>query len=575
MVAKNPVEQMKKQREQKQKEADKRAKLALLSEREIVKRTREKEKRKEIRDARLAKDAEEVRERQAEYRRKREQQEAQQKAQQEETMRKARVLLDHNKEDRDNSPCAPKNRARKRVRSEDEPSPSSVMQIANPVGAKPVSVRAPPATPAQCGVTAPRLSELMADNTYDIQPMPMPSLETVTALATMRVISSNTETGIGLWGTSSRRWSKPSGWSDIIQELTDAYTSFKDTDKNIVAGEYNAVFVSGVTKYADALPDFVAADGTAIPLDDVVFRITRPDVEHDSKKGDSTVRHRYKTLQEQADEMYYSLHGAANGYAIPVVAAMIFAGPKVRRKGKSLQLYGSMYVLKKAPVNMNTIMEDHSKHIACTKGLSIGSTEHSSALVKGARKVALRVLPVLVRQARLGGLYFDCKPANTLFVEGATVYLSDFDAAMYTVMRNEHCTWEGHLFMTLLLLSTHIRCYQPAGVAEGWASAMKPLLLDLAVAARTSSWLFDARVTDCAFVPGPIKTSADATSRLEMMVSAYFCDGQRTRYMKCNPRFDTRSKSKSLVSQLLKFVLTSSAISRDVEVCRVLGEVSY
>lgn len=426
--------------------------------------------------------------------------------------------------------------------------------------------------PTVTGPVAPRLEELKRDQAYTMEAMPMPEQDTVQTLSTMRILCADSTHGIGLWGERERRWCKPSGWASIVEELNHAYTDCGAHDKNIVTGEYNAVFIDCVQKYCSDLPSFETADGTPVPLSELVFRITRPDVEHDADSNESTVRHRYKTLQEQSDEMYYSLHGAANGYAIPCLAAMTFAGPKVRRKGKTMQLYGSLYVLKKAPVNLNNVLEDHSKHLVKTKGYSVGSEQHDTALVKGARRVALRVLPVLVKSAMLGGIYFDCKPSNTLFVEGANVYISDFDAAMYTIMRSEDTSWEAHLFMSLLLLLTHIRCYQPTGVAEGWAIAMRPLMLDLCVSARSAQWLFSARILECKFTPSHVSTTEQAKSRLEMMVSAYFCDRSRWQYFKCVPRFSTHSAAPGLVKQMLKFVLAGSAVSRDVDVLRALGD---
>jgi len=560
MPAKNPVAEWKKERERKQKEAEKAAKIALLSEKEIAKKKRDKEKRDELRTRRLEREQQEVQERQRAYREAREANMAKQKAAQDEAMRQARVLVElQQANDANSTAMSPPKHRPKRQRAEAPPqaSPSSVIR---------------PLSPSLVGPAAPGLAELRVDPQYNTSPMPMPDETTITSLATMRVLYADDKHGMGMWGDASGRWATPQGWWPIIENLNKAFTYYGQSDKGIVMGEYNAVFVDCVSHYCDWLPSFKDPEGNTIPLDDLVFRITRPDVEHDGTKG-APCRHRYKTLREQADEMYYSLHGAANGYAIPCVAAMIFTGPKVHRKGKSLQLYGSIYVLKKAPVTFTNVLDDHSKHVAKHKGLSIGSQELSLALVKGARKVAMRLLPVLVKQARLGGLYFDCKPANTLFVEGAAVYLSDFDASMYAILRDDGSNWECHLLVSLLLMGAHIRCFQPRGVGDGWAAAMRTLMLDLVVSARAAHWLFEARVVDRSFVPGRINTTAEAKSRLEMMVYAYFCDESRVQHFKVHPRLSSGPNSKPMVSQLLKFVLTGSSVSRDEAVCTALGEV--
>ena len=557
MGAKNPVDALKASREKRQKEAEKAAKLAALSEREIAKRQKLKEKRDEIRTGRLQKEQDELRERQQQHREAREAEMVAIKQRQEATQKEASVLMEQHANRAETSSPTHRAVARKRPAASLQASPSTVIR---------------PLSPSVSGPVAPRLEEIRRDDAYRISPMPMTDEDTITSLATMRVLYSDAKHGVGLWGEESDRWARPDGWWPVIESLNRAFTYYGHKDKNIVMGEYNAVFIDCVTKYCDWLPSMVDPEGTALPLDDLVFRITRPDAEHDGTEG-APCRHRYKTLREQADEMYYSLHGAANGYAIPCIAALIFTGPKVRRKGKSLQLYGSLYVLKKAPVTLNNVLDDHVKHISTVKQLPMHSSTLSEALVKGARKVALRVLPVLVKQARLGGLYFDCKPSNTLFVEGAHVYLADFDAAMYAIMCNRESCWEAHLLVSLLLMGTHIRCYQNAGLGQGWAIAMRMLMLDLVVSARSASWLFTARICECGFVPSRIETPDDARGRLEMMVYAYFCDPVRTSHLKQNPRFGTSLSSKPLVSQLLKFVLTGSCVSRDRDVCVALGEM--
>ena len=551
---------MKAAREKRAKEAERVAKLAALSEKEIAKRQKLKDKREQIRSDRLEREKQEVRERQEQYRKAREQDLAAEKAKQETAMRQARVLIEQHGNVTDPGSPSARPAAKKRIvaaSSSTQASPSTVIR---------------PLSPSLVGPVAPRLSELREEPTFGVHPMPMTDEATITSLATMRVLYADGVHGMGLWGEESNRWARPDGWWPVIEDLNKAFTYHSQSDKNIVMGEYNAVFIDCVTKYCNWLPPLIDPDGNELEMDDLVFRITRPDVEHDGTEG-APCRHRYKTLREQADEMYYSLHGAANGYAIPCIAAMIFTGPRVRRRGKLLQLYGSLYVLKKAPVTLNNVLDDHAKHVAKTKGLASNSPALADALVKGARKVALRVLPVLVKQARLGGLYFDCKPSNTLFVEGANVYLSDFDASMYAIMCHESSCWEAHLLVSLLLMGTHIRCYQNKGVGEGWGIAMRQLMLDLVVSARSARWLFEARVTKCVFVPGRIDDPEAAKARLEMMVYAYFCDCGRTAQMKTQPRFNQTATGQSLVSQLFKFVLTGSCVSRDSDVCAALGEV--
>lgn len=559
MPAKNPLEERRLKQEKARKEAEKTAKLAALSEREIQKRHKAKEVRDRIRAERLAREAAEVVERQQAYKEQRAETAASALRQREHQQRQVLKELGQKAQCENEllNPETPTKRAAiRRGRIETGASPNTVVR---------------PLSPSVNGPVTPSLDELRTDSSYTVDAMPFPDEDTIASLATMRVLYADATHGMGMWAEGSKRYARPDGWWPTIEELNRGYTYYGQTDKNIMMGEYNAVFINNATTYCTDLPTLLDPDGVAYDLDDLVLRITRPDVEVET--GETVCRHRYKTLQEQADELYYTLHGAANGYAVPCIAAMIFAGPKVRRKGKLLQLYGSLYVLKKAPVTLTNVLEDHVKHVASSKGFASNSVELAPHLHRGARKCALRVLPVLVRQAMLGGLYFDCKPANTLFVDGSNIYLSDFDASMYSIMRTDGTSWEAHLLVSLLLLSTHIRCYHPRGIGEGWGQAFKYLLLDLSVAARTSTWLMNARVRRCTFVPSRVSTVTEATARLEMMVSAYFCDPTRAQYFKNNPRFDTSPFGKPLLNQMLKYVITGSAVSTEASVRAALGEV--
>lgn len=553
MGAQNLFAPLRKKREQKQREDARQQKQAALSHAAIVKRQKLKEKREDERTRQLKLEAEEAKLQASQHRAMRELEAKNAQKTNEDSILQARTALVEVQSQTTNGSSPNAKPSRKR------PAVDFKLHFSE-------TASTTASTAAPQGPTVKELLDKLSPNV-----MPIPDEETVTSLSTMRVLYADAEHGIGLWGESSGRWVRPNGWWHVIESLNQAYTKHGKHDPDIMCGEYNAVFIDCVEKYCSWLPDLKTPSGDKLSCDDLVFRITRPDVEHD---GSATAhcRHRYKTLREQADELYYTLHGAANGYALPVIAAMIFEGPRVRRRDKNIQLYGSLYVLKKAPVTLTNILEDHTKHIALSKGMSVDSDELTPHLMRGARKVAAKVLPVLVKQARLGCLYFDCKPSNMLFVEGANVYLSDFDAAMYGIMKTDDSCWEAHLMISLLLLGTHIRCYQFTGIANGWAVAVRTLMLDLAVSARAAKWLFDARVTERAFIPTRVKTGVDASNRLEMMTSAYFCDKRRTKYFKNDPRFACGANAPPLVSQMLKFVLTGSSVSFDTEICTALGE---
>lgn len=556
-ISKNPAIELKRKREKQKKDIEKEAKVRALGERELEKKRIKKEEMENVRRQRLARDAAELLERQAEYKERRAELEREQAAGQKRAHDDAAAELLRASNRKDESPT-------QRPMKRHAPPPSR--------GRVEPKTASTPAPKIVSGPSAPTLDIMTASPEYEVDVIDLPDLSLVTSLATMRVFCADTPSGVGMWGDGAGDWAKPEGWRNLIENLNQSYTINGECDDSIVMGEYNAVFLCQLKRHCTRIPEFFYPSGEKVSEDGVVFRVTRPDAQ--TETDDGTVRYRYKTLCDQAHELYYSLQGAAQGYAIPVFAAMLFQGPRVRRNGKTIQLYGSLYVLKKAPTNLNTVFDNTIKHLKINRKLAMGTAEMDCAIQKCSRRLALRVLPVLVKQSRLGGLNFDCKPANTLFEGNATVYMADFDAAMFSIIRDDDSMWQAHLLMALLLLSTHIRVYHSKPVADGWAAALRPLLLDLVVKSRGAKWLHDARVTHCDFLPSCVKTPAEATLRLEMMISAYFLDEDRSRYFRAKPQF--RADNTPLVHQMLRFVLHgdgsgASAMASDSELEFALG----
>jgi hypothetical protein len=180
------------------------------------------------------------------------------------------------------------------------------------------------------------------------------------------------------------------------------------------------------------------------------------------------------------------------------------------------------------------------------------------------------VLPVLVRQSRLGVLSFDAKPGNYVFGEDNKAYAIDFDAAMYSVGIPGFGHWEPNLLLNLTLLTAHVRCYRHPALADGWASAVRELMIELCTHSRGEAWLYRARAdADRAFKEMMITNEEARRKCLEMVATAYFIKprGTVTTPFKAS-NGDTASP---LIHQLVRYCLHGSIKRTDGPVDRALG----
>ena len=215
----------------------------------------------------------------------------------------------------------------------------------------------------------------------------------------------------------------------------------------------------------------MAAGELASPLphlEDAVVRVTRPD---GSTRGERTI-YRFKERAALQRELYATLHASANGTGVACRAAFLF--PALERGG--VMLYGSCFVLECAATDADAALDRQQQEIE-RRGLEGPAREQ--ALRGVGASVACRVLPLVHRMSALGAVSADCKPSNIVFTEADAARAIDFDANMFALLTPAACEWPVCMLHNVALLSAHVRAFRPAPLADGWAAAVRPLVLDL------------------------------------------------------------------------------------------------
>lgn len=531
----------KKRAETKKKEERKKlaaARVEALSDKQKAKRDAGILQRKEIREARLAKDAAELKQRQVAAKAEREKAAA---------AEKQKVLA---------SQAALKRQLEEASKST---APPTKMQRARAASSAPTR----PPKPAEY---IPTLADLRLS---PFQQRPMPALSTLSCALQCCVVYADAQ-GLSAWGDGAGTWAHPSGWLKLIERFNQVYStpgSEPDWCDEVINGEYNVVFVGKSDHTGDVayLPPIKDREGGTVPLGNVVFRVTRPDSDH-MEEGQGKF-HRYKRLENLQREVYFTLHGAVNGFAPECYAALLFPAVVVKTKDGPVQLYGTLYIMRRAQVDLGTALDDHVEQ---TNGrVNPQSMEYVDSLRKSGRRVATRMLSVIVRQSRLGVLSFDAKPGNYVFGKDNEPYAIDFDAAMYAVDAAPR-NWEPNLLMNLTLLTAHVRCYRHPALADGWASAVRELMIELCTHSRGELWLQQARVDpNRKFREMTINSAETQRKCLEMVAKAYFVT---PRGQVVTPFRGVASKASSpLLHQLVRYCLHGSIKRTDGPLDRALG----
>tara|TARA_Y100000389_G_scaffold127804_1_gene125142 strand:+ start:1096 stop:2715 length:1620 start_codon:yes stop_codon:yes gene_type:complete len=397
--------------------------------------------------------------------------------------------------------------------------------------------------------------------------MPLPS--TLACTLQTSIVFADRE-GLSVWGEDAGMWSHPSGWLSTIETLNQIYKtpgSEPEWCEEVLNGEYNVVFVGrACAKNAPYFPQLKNRKGEVVPLDQVVFRLTRPDADNfESGKGKF---YRYKRLANLQREIYFTLHGAVYGFAPECYAALLFPAVVVQTKNGPVQLYGTLYAMHRAQVDLGNLLDQQVE--ATTERMNPQSMQYVESLRRSGRRVAIKMFPVIYLQSRLGVLSFDAKPGNYVFADDNKPRAIDFDSAMYTLHTSPQ--WEPNLLMNLTLLTAHVRCYRHPALADGWANALRSLMIELCTHSRGERWLQDARIDSKRMFQEMIIKDTDTQKKcLEMVATAYFVS---PRGKVVTPFKGVEHAGASpLMHQLVRFCLHGSISRKDAPLDRALGPV--
>lgn len=568
MPPSNPAVELRKARQKRQRAAEQAARTAQLTESQLEKQAKRKAQLAQVREERLAREAAEAEAARKAMREREAERAALEAAQMEKRKSEFLATLHANPRagEEEEAQAAP---SRKRVRA--APPPESAESDDTKHGN--ASLDSDFFQPPRTLIDALEREEL---------PASMPAtFDDVVNTATHRVMCAAPEC-VGVWGESvGDGYDAVSRWTQFCGVLTETLVNRKTNGMKCMYGEYNFV-VTGpelvrVVAPACPIPPIMDVDGKAVDADDLVFRITRPSVDRSNvdvaeagaeagAEAEASTAFRYRPLKDAAAEMYHVLHAAYSGFGMPCYAALLFPAQSVLGKsGRAVQLYGSLYVLKRGATNLNALVTERVRQMNAKYATNLARAKRGVG--SGVHDFALQnVLPKLVRQARNCILNFDCKPSNLMVCANKQVFLIDFDASMYA-LANSFMPWHSCLMVNLLLLCAHSRCSHVDAFASEFTRAFRPLMLELLPHARSQRWLFDAKVCNRAFFPGVATTPDRAQYKLESIVNCYFTDLDDTE-CKLLPRLVS---GQPLLPQLVKFALTGSSISTDPEILKALG----
>lgn len=545
-----------------EREQAKQAKIANMSEAERVKQEVNKLKLEQIRRERIDREAKEAIEIRNKIKRLREEEEAEEKREFDERRQRAVQL---SKENSLEEPKQQQKPSKKRVRFEvdsQEPSPKVVTTYGF-FDAIPRS----------------QINRVIEENALETQgtnghaTKPTVSIDDVLNMASYRIFHADVDCGAGLVGSGMRPWSEPQDWHSFVKGVNDLMLNEKNT-VNHFFGEYNYVIPGDeLEKHLGISPTLMHANGNQLDLKDIVFRITRPDMDRGDEDDDETEGGsvangicRYRRYKEMCMEMTHVLNAAASGFGVPCYAAFVFKSDFINvSMGKRVELYGSLYAFKRGEKDMNDLISSRVREVTQERNVE----NQQLAMSRGVEKFVNRlILPVIFKQAKQLVLNFDCKPTNVIILSNKQACLTDFDTALYS-LNVSFASFETCFFVNLLLMCTHIRAWVPTHFADAFVKSLRGLLLELCIHSRSSKWLFDARIRKTRFTPGNADTGEKAKNKLESVINSYFIERSEEAKYATPPRLQA---GKSLVSQILKFALTGSSVSNDAEICKVLGE---
>lgn len=393
-----------------------------------------------------------------------------------------------------------------------------------------------------------------------IVPNTMPPREDIQMSASCCVLCSNVEEGVCFWGNDMGKFACPYAWRPLMRWIEERYMRalskgcHDEIDDDVVQikhGEYNLVATI-------KQPDRLLAEGVELPPLDyerVVVRLTRPDgAKRVSSAYGSYMLMRYKRCAIMQRELYFQLHASCNGVGLRCEAAFLYPGTLAHDDGT--QLYGGVYVLQKAYKDMNKLIEEHTDRLDALPSPSQRVAEQRLA----GQRLAARAVQLIHHASALGLVAADVKPGNIVFDESGTPFFIDFDGCMNSIIQSGP-SYAPHVLHNLSLLTAHVRGFREPTLAEGWATSVEPLMLDLVAASRGCKWIGDAKPGNKPYAELPNDLEQTCSRRVEFVTTSYFLRSKMAAF-----KFIVGANAPPLIVQLVRFGLFGVTGSTDRDV---------
>ena len=273
--------------------------------------------------------------------------------------------------------------------------------------------------------------------------------------------------GVFQTATGGCKWHLNYPWSEFASKLKcaeNARTMKLDITsddglgvKRVGAGTFNIV----INTVPEIVPEWLKDK-------DVVYRITRPDIDHEGEN-------KYQTIGQMAGEADNAMFASANNIGVTVYSIASYAG---MRHGRTLR-YGTVYALLRADMDLFRALENCQSF-------------------DGGALIAVQVSELLFQVSRCSVAFFDIKPANILRMEnsggtGGYFRLTDYDPAFFIRLQDQD--WRTLLLLNLALLAAHVR-NQEFSSSKGFIASARPLLRQLIKRHKefkNVEWLFNVR----------------------------------------------------------------------------------
>jgi hypothetical protein len=352
-----------------------------------------------------------------------------------------------------------------------------------------------------------------------------------------------------------------SAWHGLCRTVQERFSSSSLScgawrSRSMRRGEYNVVWLWGEgddgARAREALPPRVHDKHT-------IVRLTRGDPSRDDY-GTLTSRARSEPFARA--ELRTMLRVAAIGGAPAVRAALLVRA--TARNGFQCAtdgLWGLLVVMDRA-MAVSDKLDSTTASICATHAKDVSQQAvHLRAL---GRALGARLVALAVRLAASGVYHFDVKPANLVLLQDGRMAAIDFDPvtcpAHAELGEVDEADELARTLLVLAMATAHVRRFEKAEVADGWAEAIAEVVGILVRSVRGAEWLMSARARPTArFVEQDGTSSNSLRARFESVAAWYFMQMPVSYGTAFVP--ETHADARALIHQILQFGLGSHAPS--------------